>query len=309
VYTKIERDEFVRVVDEASFAYEDGDEAPQGEHHKARFETVEFRTFRRAYPWRLGYLAIDQATLWKPKIVHMQAAVSKAMTNRTNRVVTLLETASNWSGNTATANTLNAGAGKWDTASDDPSDSHFEAIYKSLIESARRIHLATNGKVKPKDMRVVVSPDLAIKISQAPEIINYVRETPQAVQIIKDGLSGGQDDLWGMPERYRGFKFVVEDAMYVSTSPKASGTEAVSGSDRVYCKASTSAVIVSRPGGLDGEYGSQSFSTVQLYHYEGLLKVRAFDDPENDRVKGRVEENIKEVLAAPVSGYLIQGTL
>ena len=46
VYCKIGRDEIVRVPDDASLAWEDGDDAPDGEGHKVPFDTVSFRTFR-----------------------------------------------------------------------------------------------------------------------------------------------------------------------------------------------------------------------------------------------------------------------
>lgn len=309
LYARLGRDQMARRVADEEFAWEDGDELPMGEHQKVPFEWTEFRTYRRAYPWTLGYQSIEQATGWKPEKVHADSALSQCMTNRTKRVVDLIEASGNWGTNFATANTLNGGAGNWDTASDDPASPNFEAIYKSLIEAARRIHLATNGKVKVNDMRLVVSPGLAIKMSQAPEIINYVRETPDAMKIIENGLSM-DNNLWGLPKRYRGFRVVVEDTPLVTESAKlSSGSLAEATANRVYAKADTSAVLLSRPGGLDGTYGAPSFSTVQIYHHKGLMEVRAFDDAVNERVRGAVVENIKEVVAAGVAGFLITGTL
>jgi len=62
---------------------------------------------------------------------------------------------------------------------------------------------------------------------------------------------------------------------------------------------------VARPGSLDGEYGGPSFSTVQIYHYGGLLEVEAFDDPKNRRVEGHCSEDLTVKVASSVSGFLV----
>jgi hypothetical protein len=65
--------------------------------------------------------------------------------------------------------------------------------------------------------------------------------------------------------------------------------------------------MLTRPGGIDGEYGAPAFETVQLYHYGGLLEVKMFDDARNERVDGHVQENIAQVIAAQYSGMLVTG--
>src|SRR5258707_7197914 len=62
LYAVIGRDEMVRVVSDNQFGWYDGDERPRGDSHKNVFETVEFATFRRDYPWTLGYMTIEQST-------------------------------------------------------------------------------------------------------------------------------------------------------------------------------------------------------------------------------------------------------
>ena len=168
LYVVVGRDEFARVVNDSQFAWFDGDERPRGDAHKVPFETVEFATFRRDYPWTLGYQAIENTNLWKPKLAYTGAAVSKAMTNRTNRVVSLFQTSANWTASqVASMNTLNGGAGGLATASDDPSSPNYLAIYKAFMEAARRINLGTNAKVKPKDLKVIFSPGQAIKAGES----------------------------------------------------------------------------------------------------------------------------------------------
>lgn len=310
VYTLIERDAFVRVPNDAMWAWKDGDPLPLGEANKHRFTTVSFETARRAYPWTLGYLTIDQTTLFKPKLTHTRMVATQALTNRTQRVITLLETATNWQGNTSSVNTLNGGKGPWGSASADPNSPYYLAIWRSLMKAAQNIHLACNGQMSIKDLRVIVSPGLAIAAAQSAEITDYVREQPSAPKIVEEGMSD-QEDLWGLPTKYKGFQFCVESSMRVSevmTETADIGSEATA--NRMYIKADSSAVIVSRVGGLDGEMtGGPNFSTVQLYHHQELLRVKAHDDSVNERVQGAVTENIKEVLAAPVSGWLLTNTL
>lgn len=307
LYAKLGRDHFARIVSDAENAWHDGAERPSQKNNQVAFEMVEFSTFRRNYSWELGHDTINQAKLFKIKLAHMDGAISQAMTNRTNRVITLLEASSNWGTHYATANTLNGGKGTWQNASDDPESPNYMAIAKALYEAARRINLATNAKIKIGDLRLLVSPGLAIVMAQSGEISNYVRETPQAHKVIREGLDPDVNNLWGLPGSYRGFEIVVEDTPIVTERHDSSGTEATT--NRTYVKSDNSAVILARPGTLDGEYGSKSYSTVQLYHYQELLRVEARDDTWNRRIEGAVSENIKEVLAASPSGFLITNTL
>ena len=317
-YNVLGFDESVRIplgnnttVVNSAFSWEDGDPRPMGDANKHQFQLVPFRTLRFDYPWTLGYESIENAS-WKPKLVHMDDSISRAMTARTLRVVQFLEQATNWVAagtstqiNVAAANTLNGGHGNFTTASDDPGNPNYNAIMRTLLAAARQINLATNARVKMKDFRVVLSPGLAIAMAETPELTNYVRESPVAMQMIKQGFSD-DENLWGLPERYKGFQMVVEDAPIVYDFPNSSGTEATV--NRQYIKPDNTAYMLSRPGGLDGTYGSKSYSTIQLYHYGALLEVEVFDDPRNRRVDGHVTENIREALPVPQSGYLIQAT-
>jgi hypothetical protein len=170
------------------------------------------------------------------------------------------------------------------------------------VAAAQVIHLATNAKVKPTDTVTIISPPLAKLMSSAPELTNYCRESPYAREFINNGFDP-QYNLWGIPARYRGFKFAVEDAPIVTERPLASGVEATT--NRTYIKNDTTAVMVARPGTLDGVYGAPSFSTIQIYHVGGLMEVEERSDTWNRRVEGTVSEDYKEVIASSISGYLI----
>jgi hypothetical protein len=62
LYASFGRDAFVRIVSDAEFAWQDGDERPRGLYNQVPFSWTEFRTFRRAYPWTLGDQAIEMSS-------------------------------------------------------------------------------------------------------------------------------------------------------------------------------------------------------------------------------------------------------
>ncbi len=331
-YTKLETDEFVRVQSYqvasptslsyatpagSEFAWEDGDDRPTPKKYGIRFTTDEGRCYRNDYAWVLGYGAIDNTTLWKPKPAHMAMALSKAMTVRTLTTATLLQTTAYWpSNNVADVNTLNGGRGKWPLGSDDPNSPNYLAIFSSLISAAQIIHLLTNGKVRVKDLVCVVSPRLAIAMAKSAEMLQYVRQTPQAINIIKEGFSqddrARNDNLWTLPETYKGFKFVVEDSPYVQSGPNFAtygGEASISSTGRQYIWNDASPVLISRKDGIDGEMGAPAFSTVTFFHHDGLAKVKVFDDPKNERVDGHVEEKYCVALTAGLAGMLMTNAM
>lgn len=306
VYSKYERDQFVRLTDTNMHTWADGDDRPKGLANKLRKEMADFRCLRKSFDWELGYEAVEHAKNFSLKPAHMAAAVSQAMTELTQRVITVLQTASNWGSNVADANTLNGGRGKWSTASDDPNSPNYNAIFLTLTAVADVVNLLTNANVQPKDLRVVLSPTAARLTAASPEMTNYCRESPHAKEILEKGLDPTYS-AWGLPSQYKGFEFVVEDAPIVTDKPNEDGTEATTGRTRI--KNDTSAIMMSRPGGLDGEFGTPSFSTIQLYHYGPQLEVEAFDAPEHRKVNGHVTTNVAVELAAAIAGHLVTNIL
>jgi hypothetical protein len=307
VYAKIDRDASPRVVSDADFVWADGADRPSGDWNQLRFEWVEFSVKRRNYSFRLGRMALEHNE-WKAKEHHVGMVTSQAMTNRTNRVVDLLETDSNWtSGHVDTANNLNGGAGKWDTASDQPGSPQYNAIRRTLMAAARKINLDTNAVVRPRDLVLLISPEAATAVANSAEIHNYMKYAGGAAVIeSKDNVN----QEWGLPKSLYGFEVIVEDTPLVSTRPAAADTHSSMSGTRAYVKASDSAILMSRKGGINGAYGSPSFSTLQLYWlapYE--LSVFMFDDPRHERLEGHVTDAFAEVLASPESGYKINGIL
>jgi hypothetical protein len=308
-YKKLGFDQPVRVPSVDIYDWPDGTDRPRGEMNKHPFVDIEFTTHRRDYAARLGYLELEIAK-WQLRLIHMDDCISQAMTARTQRVYNLFSTVANWGANTATANVLNGGAGSWKNASDDPLSPNYNAIFKTLSEVRRRIGLATNMKVKPNQMQCIVSPQDAINMAQSGEMTNYLRQQEGSKDILENGLSH-QQELWGLPEYYKGFKMMVEDAPIVTEYPTVTGTapgnlvEATT--NRSFIWTPGTAIVTSRVGALDGEYGARSFSTLSLFHYGSMLEMQAFDHAEDRFVTLHATENITEALTAPPSGFQILG--
>lgn len=307
VYAKMDRDSPVRVVNDADFVWADGSDRPNGDWNQLRFEWVEFSVKRRDYPTRLGRLALEHNEV-QAKEQHRGMVMTQAMVNRTNRVIDMLETDSNWlTGHVDSANALNGGAGKWDTASDQPSSPHYNAIRKTLFAAARKINLDTNTMVEPADLVLVISPEAAQAISNTAEIHNYVKYQATKSDIdSKDNIN----ERWGLPKHLYGFEVVVENTPIVNTRPQAADTHTNMSGNRSYVKASDSGLLVSRKGGINGVYGSPSFSTVQMYFlapYEA--QVYEFDDPHNERLDMHVVDAYAEILAASEAGFKINNIL
>jgi hypothetical protein len=311
----VDPDQPVRIVSDAEWAWEDGHNRPSGNANLLSYKWIPGRAFRRSYPWRLGDQAIEFTKKFSnldPKVEQAGQVASQAMTNRTNRVVNLLENSANWSGNVNTATGLNGGAGKWSGASDDPTNAAYLAIKKSLLGAALIITLGTNARVRIKDMKLILSPQAAATMSETGEIYNYIKYGVSGGLAPQEGTDRDMSELWGLPPKLYGFEIDIEDSPIVTTYPSQPYTPAsiVTGTGgRNWVKVNTTAFLVSRIGGIDGAYGAPSFSTVQVYFVGAQMALFEFHDTKNQNTEGYVDEQFLEVLAAPASGYLIQSII
>jgi len=305
LWYKIDRDTPARVVTDAESDWVDGADRPQVNAGGLQFDTVAFECRRKSYGYSLGDLAIEGAADVLP-LVAMNAAAEMqiAMTLRAWRIATLLEDSDNWLGNTDTANSLNGGAGTWDTASDVSGDSHYNAIRKALTAAAIRVNLATRGKVRAKDLVLVLSPPAATAISNSPEMHAYLKHGPFSKAQIEGDNNANRG--FGLPESIYGYPIVIEDCVRVSDRRNADGTPSVLGG---YVKSDSTAWLLSRKGGLHGQYGTMNWSTIQMYFHGPRAAVEVYNDPEHKKMRGYVSENFIEVMAAPEAGMLITGIL
>lgn len=299
IYHELDRDRPIRVVTDAEFAWEDGDDSPTGNTNKGNFQVQEFRCYRRAIPFVVGEEAAEafqKQGAFDPIAFESQSCASQAMVQRTKRVMADLDAVGSWTGYTASATSL--GGGKWDAGT-----SANPYLKKGILEACRKINFATNGVVQMQDLVLILNPIDAIKISASQEMHDYIKSSPDAEKMITGELRPNQNQLWGLPSRIHGLKVVVEDAVYVSTRNNADGTAGT----RAYLKAEDSAIIVSRAGGVDAPYGAKSFSTEQLFYhkYEMAVEMRSGSDNWHKRHEGRVLDYYATKLVALPTGYFV----
>src|SRR5207302_1249134 len=71
IYFRIDRDAPVRITADARYEWADGAEAPMTPYNQAAFDTQSFKCERKAYPFMIGNLALEQAKdVWKPLEFH-----------------------------------------------------------------------------------------------------------------------------------------------------------------------------------------------------------------------------------------------
>ena len=317
-YWYIDPDQPVRVISEAERRWADGTKRPTGVDNQMPGELIPFVTDRYDYPWTLGDMAVENIEEFSGHDLrewYAAMVASQAMTYRTNRTVTVLTTAANWNSNTATANTLNGGAGTWAYASSDPTSPNYLAIKKTITAVLNIIRLGTNGVVKASDIKLVLSPTLAQIMGNTSEIYDYVKFGP-----FSEGAQRGEDrdidELCGLPPKLYGVEIAIEDTMLVNIRPNWStatpavyNAASISAGQRVFVWPTASAVFMSRIGGVEGPYGAPSFSTYQIYFYGAPMQVEQFHEAKDRLTEGHVSENFVEVLAAPASGFLVQNCI
>lgn len=308
LYAVLDPDAPVRMVTDQEYNWAPGQPRPKPQGNIGNFQWVEVRVNRRDYGYTVDEQLVETAEGWNPRAFFNAIILSLAMTNLSKRVTDLMETSANWGANTASASTLNGGAGSWEGASNDESSAKFLAIKKSLNKAVRNIMLATNGLVQRKDLKLVIAPDTASMMGETAEIHTYLEKSPFAMAQVR-GDEPGDNTQYQMPDAVYGIPVVVEDASRVNVRYSADGTAAVLDTEKVFIKDKTKAHLVSRVGGLDGQYGAPSFSTLQRYYYKYEMAVESFHETKDKLYESHVVDQYKEVLAAPQSGHQITGVM
>ena len=290
-YLRITPDNIGRITqnDGGEFVWPDGNDAPQGDWNLMDHEFFTYLATRYTYPFRLGYLSVDQGA-WDILATHQDMAANQAMRFRTKKVITKLETASTWSGVGHTA----AASATWDTGT-----STNPVIKKDLHTAAISILKDTMNAVQPKDLILVISHELAELMSRSQEIHTYLKESPYALAQIRGDVES-QNGKWGLPDQLYGYNIVIEDT-YIETAKVGAA------SSKAAVKDKDNALLIARPGGLVGIYGGASFSTCSIFSQEEMT-VEQKDDVDNRRYLGRVVDTFGVEVVSPISGYFITNT-
>lgn len=295
-YLRITAEQAARVINSPKlneFVWHDGNDAPKGTWATESFSWFPFNTERYAYPFTIGYLANEQAD-WKILSVHSEFAAQDAMTARTLRVLDkALDTTGYDTGHFDTATNLGGGF----LNSGTPTDPRLKKALNALMFKVQK---ATLGRVKAKDMCVVMSPVLAEAISRSQEVHTYLKESPFALAQVRGDVPS-QNGVWGLPDSIYGYPIMIEDTVRVSSKK---------GAARVadYAMDSNKLLFLARPGSLTSVAGGPSFSSVHLFSYEDMT-VESRDDADNRRVEARVVDDFGVELVSPASTTQITNCL
>ncbi len=317
-YYVLGRDTGIRVTNLDSLAWPDGGSRKgAGKDEMTPFRMQTGYTVRRNKSRNVPN-GVDRAQpKWDILATEIQNLASIMMTARTYDLWTNgLAPKANWqvdatastTYNSADASVLNNNAGKWSTGSNDPNNSHYNAIQSSIMQAMLTIKLLTNSKITFADMQLVIPVLDAPVLALAPEIRQILATTREDKL---ENLNRSSNN-WGLPPEIAGLPVVVEDAAIVTDPPSDTGSGPVMATANVgrkFIAPSGTAYILSRPGALDGAPGSPSYSTVQIYHSGGLLEAETFPDAEDRLSRAHVSESTAVLMPAPITGYQITNTV
>lgn len=322
IYYKIQPDDQVRLVTNKDAVWMDGAKRPEVTGNRIRHDVVEGQCIRYDYDFQIGWLTLQSAD-YNVLLANTNSAQNQCMIDWTKECIDLAQTVANWGANTALASDL-AGGAQWDAGTPEN-----PVIKKTLGQIAERITLATNGmaadyeNVDDVGLIVVLSPRAARRMASTPEIHAIYKESMYADALVSK-MAPNPNAVWQLPPMLYGFRIVVENAVQVNKRPAPDNAGTNQPTDdlaplgepstdtgvRGFIKDSRSAIICSRPGGLDGELGAQNFSTLQRYWTgKGEMAVQVFDEAKHEYTDGHVVRHGTTKLAAPASGFLVQNIL
>lgn len=308
LYLELDSDQFARVVTSDEFTWADGAERPSGNNNLIPFDFREYRCKRYDFPVTLGNLTVEQAD-WNVMAFHSAMVMQQAMTAFTKRVVDVIDSATEFSGQTDTA--TNLGGGKWDVAT-----TALPYIRKTVDAVIEAILKGTGAMVTADELRMVIGPTGARRMAESQELLDYLKQSPYAMAQVRGEDPGARNNHYGLPNKMYGVEIVIEDAVRVSTRKGASSTtkDFIKDSDKVTFLSKQDAL----PGDQVGDAPTPNFSTVQAFYYgeqgdtndkSGYLVVETWDDVRNKRKEVHVVQNIAEKLVAKKSGYLVTDIL
>jgi hypothetical protein len=302
-YLVLNIDEAGRVLNDQGKEYNwaDGENAPSGRDGTSEHVFLPFLTNRRAYPFTLGDLAVDQAT-WDIIAAHAARHAQKAMTVRTMDAVKAATTTGNHIAShiidvTSYSDDTGSNTGTWAASTSARQD------IKRSIHGAIQVMLDdTLAAIDVDDLKLVMSSTLAQAIAQSQELVDYLRGSPDALSQVRGELrSSNPNAEFGLPEKLYGVKLCVEKTRRVTSKRRA--TRAVS-----EVLAADTPFLVARPGSLEGHYGAPSFSAITNFIYEEMT-TETKHDKDNRRTAGRVVENFVHVVTAKEAMCMFQNAI
>lgn len=266
-----------------------------GHDTNSRFGWVEYRMDRFSPKGTIGYLTLEQAQ-WDVKKKILDDLAFKCMIQRVRRAYAVIDDSTQYA--TSHVSTATAiGGGLWTAGT-------ITAPYikNSLAAIRNAIQLDTLGKVHPKDLRLIINPVLAKGMAGSQEVHTYLAQQVDSMKVI-DGSNPDQNLGWGLPDKMYGFQLIVENTVMV---PQLESV-AVPGADVAqFVFGDTTAYVVARPGGINGDAGGSSFSTLVCLQLKSEEMVpETFDIPEDKLINTYLLDCNTFILSAPESGYKV----
>ena len=291
-YLKINSDEAVRIVNENDFRWAYGEDRPTGVNNDFDFVPFSTRRFERGF--HIPYETAKNAS-WDIVAQHARSRATQLMTLRTNRALSLLTTAGNWTASLNYFADFDALTGLTTTNGVADGNATNQPYAARLFQTAtERLIINTGGAVQMSDIVAVMSPKTAFRMSRTEELKDLIKYT-QGVQLMQ---GAGTFSRYGLSPQLFGIgDIVIEDAVKVTSQKGA--TRAAD-----YILAEGDVLFLSRPQGLVGVEGGANFATVTNFVYEDFT-VETFDDPRNRRTVGSIVDNSVMELTAPLAGIFV----
>ena len=306
LYTFMTVEEAGRITDStgADSLWPDGEDAPDDRGGTESFQFLPYQCQRRSKQFRIGQLASTQAS-WDILAQHARIKCQQMMTIRTQLVVNTMTTTANYNGQYSDVTSITGtSGGRWDISTAARQD-----IRRSLAYAQDIVRKAVLGAVTWADFRLVISPGCARKLAACQEIVNYIQNTPYALDYIKGKL--GPAAAYGLPDMLYGTPVVIEDA-YKTTTRKGAATTVKStvlsdSTPFLCCRPSAggdSAAKAERDlvAPVDSNQVPR-YATAAIFMIEEMTVEQKYD-ADNRLNRGRVVENYVAQMVAPQTGFL-----
>jgi hypothetical protein len=279
------------------FEWADSADRPKGDN-LAAFRMKEYRCVRRAFPLRMGDIAREEQDIPHDEI-NKTFAMARAMTLRTAKAVDVLTDETLWdASHVKYPFEIDASFPAWES-----SLAEDRAIQKCINYGVNRIHLDTEGVIgrkRRRDMILVMNPNTANAIGTSLEIRDFVKQQAGAPQIQKGDGDYGLEDA-SLPPLLYGVKPVIEDAVKNIANKDAT-------MDPQFIFPDGYAILMFRPGSVEGLAGSQAFSTMHMLFVGGNeMKVEVNHDAWNKFTEWSIVDYYTPELVAPITGFVFKG--
>lgn len=278
----------------AEYDWADGSDAPSGTDGTESFVYKQYLCKRKSYAFRLGDMTTQQAT-WDIVAQHAAIMAQKAMTVRTQLAYNQLTTSGNYaSGQVSAVSSISGCSGNWAQSTTARSD-----IKRSLMYAFESVLDSTLAALEPEDFVLVMGSATAAQLSLSQEIIDAVKQSPDAYPMLQGQLPNGTS-LYNIPSKLYGFSVAIDKTRKTTSLKGATAS-------RSQIFAQSNAFLVARPGGLVNEAGGPSFCFLQQYVYSpNDMLVETKNDTDNKRTTGRVIDCFDMVCPAPQAGFWFQ---